>query len=227
MKLKMKQLREKLIPLLKDLGYIYFPHKLTWEGGLFCKKTSNEMYLSLGINIHRYYDCSFTIDMYYSKTTHLGATWGDIPKACYFRLSSLLNEEERKKLSLPISPYDIWWNSLSEDSLLSLIKAISLSEKKIQEDKILIRDINLSSTVSRLLETSRIIKDKVQKKKLRSFSSYQFIPIRRNDDVPLEWFMAAEEVLKNYISRLSKYGVISDAEEAFRQYILNENIVSK
>ena len=51
-------------------------------------------YLSLGMNIHRFYEDCYTCDYYLSLTTCIYSMWGDIPLLSSKRPGELLTDEE-------------------------------------------------------------------------------------------------------------------------------------
>ena len=94
MKLTKVKLIQAIKPGLEKLGYLYLKDSISGAQGLFGKKLSNEMYLTLGLTIHRFYDDAFTGSFYLSKTTEWAACYGNIPKECYKRPGYFLSKED-------------------------------------------------------------------------------------------------------------------------------------
>ena len=95
----MKLRKQKLIKLVKDglhsLGYEEFKDTQLGTSGLFCKYVGEGFFLTLGLEISRLYECSYTASYYLSKTTRWASLGFDIPRKCWQRIGELLTDEER------------------------------------------------------------------------------------------------------------------------------------
>lgn len=203
-------------PYLENIGYTYFSHKKDWSGGCFVKKI-NDMYLTLGMNIHRYYDSMFTCDMYFSTNTRIGCLWGDMPRSCYFRPCMMLSECER--FNLFNEKYsDIWFDATKENSFKMLIKSILITEKKISSNKQLIHSVKNSMEIRELTNTTlEVIKfvDKLINNKRKNE-----IPTKEYDNIPAIWIYGAEVILKDLVE--NNRTVLRTAADAYRIYELNK-----
>ena len=221
MQVKMSQLVRVVKSKFEKLGFTYFPHKTSWEGGVFCKKETDGMYLTLGMTKNRFYDCCFTVDMYFSTTTRTPAIWGDIPRKCYIRPGQLLSATDRETLSLPLEPMDIWWDSLDNETIDSLVKSVELSEEKLMSDTELIEGVKHSVDANVLLERALQIIKCVQGGKEFERSMYQFVPEKVIHGIPLECFFATEQYKKEHLEKITKNGMYWDAANAYRMFKLD------
>src|ERR1700712_5244362 len=98
----MKLTKQNLIRItkkgLRELGYLEVKDTTSGAQGLYIKLIENDLYLTLGLTISRYYDSMFTASFYLSKTTIWAAIWGNMPENAYKRAGSFLTIEERKIL---------------------------------------------------------------------------------------------------------------------------------
>ena len=220
----MKLTKAKLIrvvkPGLEKLGYSLLKDSISGAQGLFGKKLSNGMYLTLGMTIHRFYDDAFTGNFYLSKTTDWAACWGDIPKNCYKRPGYFLSQEELAFMKEKAP--DIWWSGFNEDSVSSFIEVVEKTEPRFLSQEGLMEKIEHSSDVNMLYETSRRMKDIVLNGEIMN-ESFQFLPKRNIDDIPMEWFKAAETVLLERGELLNLNAVKGWASAAYHQFILDKN----
>ena len=69
MKLTKAKLIKAVKPKLESLGYTFIKDSTSGAQGLFGKKIDSDMYLMLGLTIHRFYDDQFTGDFYLSTNT--------------------------------------------------------------------------------------------------------------------------------------------------------------
>lgn len=217
MKLTKAKLIKALKPEMEKLGYHWFKDSISGAQGLFAKKVDDSLYLTVGLTIHRYYDDAFTADLYLSKTTNIYCTWGDIPKDCEERPGFLMTDEELAKYKE--DDYlikDIWWSC--EKSLDDFIDAIRLYAPRMLDNEDLIRRIKSSKDVEELWIISSKIKQNVGNIPVTEFS---FIPEKEIDNIPLEWFKAAEWTLRESGEYVNLHIVKLHASDAYRQYVLD------
>lgn len=220
MKLTKKKLIQAVRPGLEKLGYLYLKDSVSGAQGLFGKKLPNGMYLTLGGTIHRFYDDAFTGDFYLSKTTENAACWGDIPKDCYERPGYFLSKEELASMNEK-SP-DIWWSGFNEESVSSFIEVVNKAEPRFLAQEGLMERIEQSSDVNMLYTRSLKVKELVLKgEKLEG--SFEYLPQRNVDDIPMDWFKAAEIVIRQRGELLHPRIVKGLAADAYRQHILDKN----
>ena len=214
----MKVTKAKLIKALKcemeNLGFYWFKDSISGAQGLFAKKVDDALYLTVGMTIHRYYDDAFTADLYLSKTTNIYCTWGDIPKDCIERPGFLMTEEELAKYKEGNN--DIWWSC--EKSLDDFLLSIRLSEQRMCHNEDLIKRIRNSRDVTNLWTISSMIKKNVNNV---PNTGYLFIPEKGIDDIPLNWYKAAEWTLHEMGEDINLKIVKFHASDAYRQFILD------
>lgn len=226
MKLTKAKLIKTLQPKLESLGYIYFKDSIEVSQGLFIKKINSELYLSLGLVIDRYYDSSFTGSFYLSNNTSFASVWGDIPKECYERPTQFLSNEERLLFSKEEnnSIIDLWFDGFDESSINDFIKILELSEIRFVNQQNLIENLNKSIEVKLLSELSKSVIEKIESNYNFNITSYNHLPNKEIDNIPLKWFQAAEISLKQFNYKYININtVISLAADAFRQNILNHS----
>lgn len=223
MKLTKAKLNKILKPSLEGLGYIWFKDTISQFQGLYVKKVFSDLFLTLGINISRYYDNSFTGDFYLSKTTRIGSVWGDIPEKSYQRVGSLLTEDELKNYMVDGTIIkDIWWNNLITASVDDFIFRVKQCEHRICNDVVLREQIEKSIEVNKLHEYALKVIENVDT--IPNRCNYLFIPSKEIDDIPMKWFMAAEEVLSSSNSIVNKNTVKDLASDSFIQFkLLNKD----
>lgn len=212
MKLTKARLITKVKPGLTRIGYTWFKDSITGYDGLFVKKISNNLFLSIGMIIHRFYDDKFTCDYYLSTTTCINCIWGDIPHESSRRPGELLTKEEL----FPLRNHDIWWNDAdSVDSFLSIIKK---TEPRMLGDIELIKKIDNSKDAQLL---SKLARNTIKVKSKTPDVIFKYTPNRIIDNIPLQWFMAAEYVLLEVQDNVTNHEVRRLAADAYRQNVLD------
>lgn len=211
----MRLTKSRLIKRVKSglslLGYYWFKDSITGSDGLFVKKLPNNFYLSLGMNIHRFYEDCYTCDYYLSLTTCIYSMWGDIPLLSSKRPGELLTDEE----IFPSRNHDIWWSG--DDSVDEFLAVVKITEPRFVTDVKLLNDIKKSKDVNLLCKMSNETINKVDG---LPDTIYPFILKKEIDDIPKKWFHAAELVLKNYENDINIHQVKRLAADAYRQHIL-------
>lgn len=224
MKLSKAKLIKAIKPGLEKLGFIEFKNTIDGAQGFFVKKIDSYFYLSLGLTIHRYYENAFTGDYYLSKTTQWGACWGDIPNNCYERPSFLLTNDERKKYPIDNlnikNSSDIWWYGDDENSILDFINTIKLTELRLINRQDLISLIENSKDVNTLYITSKRVKVLIEEDRLSY--TFNFLPEKEIDNIPMVWFRAAERALIENDGILNLNTVKILAADSYRQHILDK-----
>lgn len=221
--MKLNQLVKIVKPALLELGFTYFPHKISWSGGVFCKKEPNDMFLTIGITMDRFYDCSFTFDLYYSTNTNIGSTYGDIPFGCYTRPGRLLTNEIRHKLTLPDEPEGLWWDSWDEGNLQIIKKALFFSEERLLGNTTLLDKVKKSADTKELLDQALDITQKVKNIKDDNTTKYKFVPSKITNGIPVDWFKAAEIICNEYNhGDINRFYVNTAVSDAYRIYTLNK-----
>lgn len=220
MKLTKAKLVKSLQGALRQLGYLEVKDTLTGASGLFIKHVENSFYLMLGLEFSNYYDSKFSASYYLSKTTRWGSLWGDIPKESYERVGHFLTNEERiaylDKEYTKERITDAWWNGNEVRELKKFVAVVEITEKRFLEQEGLLSAIENSSEVKELVDyASSVIK--MIASGGSNMTDYQFIPPKPIDDIPIEWFEAAEYVILNNSGILNANTVKLLAADAWRQ----------
>ena len=226
MKLKKRKLLEETRDKVLALGYSEFKDSLMGTEGLFVKRLANGLLLTLGLEMSRLYDSRFTASYYLSKTTRWGAIWGDIPDECYGRVGRFLTTEERKLyLDAEHSKegvIDAWWNANEYGAFENFFRVLEVTEARFLSQENLFSRIENSSDVRELASYSSGVIALVVDAKLPTRYDYQYIPSAPVDDVPLDWFKAAESTLLKQKGILNANTVKLLAADAWRQFKIKE-----
>ncbi len=219
MKLSKTKLLKETRDGLLELGYKEIKDKIGAADGLFVKVIASEFYLTLGFTKSLLYDWRFTADFYLSKTTIWAAVWGDIPRNSYQRVGVFLTENERK-LYLDDEHQsiggDAWWSGDREGDYQKFIEVVKISEKRFLEQRYLFEEINNSTEVKELVEQVADVFS-ILDKGINEKSVFKFIPDKQIDNIPVEWFKAAEIALGIKQRILNKNTVKRLAADAWRQ----------
>ena len=224
MKLNKRILNKLVGPHVIARGFTEFKDSICGTSGLFVKQVDNGLYLSLGLNIHRFYDSMFTCDLYLSRTTRIYSCWGDIPSACCTRLGQLLNSDELLKFSSDNECVrDLWWDASNGNEISRFFEVLDIAIARHIANDLLIASLQKSEDLTKLCKQASSVIEMIRCGSLDSQYSYHFIPDREIDGIPMEWFCAAEIVLRKdkiietkYLSNLVK----QLAADAYRQYVL-------
>ena len=222
----MKLTKAKLISLtkngLKNEGYLHFKDTVTGAQGLYVKYI-NELYLTLGLTISRYYDSMFTASYYLSKVTVWGAVWGDIPKNSYQRVGLSLTKDERQLLLdheyAKDGVRDAWWNINDQNAIENFLETIRITESRFLSQSDLAKQVQDSKDVNLLDQLVKMTSTIIKSFKLNEYS-YEYLPSKPIDDIPIEWFKAAERAIIDEKAILNANTVKRLAADAYRQKIL-------
>ena len=220
MKLTKAKLIKAVRPELEALGYIFLKDTISGAQGLFGKKIDSDMYLMLGLTIHRFYDDQFTGDFYLSTNTLIYAGWGDIPfMECCRRPGCLLAEDKLVELTGEPIP-DIWWEGLKKDGVKSFIEIIKETEC------LMVGNDDLKVKIRKSLDACKI-SDRAKKIKLLVSNNanldgdYSYLPSKEIDGIPMIWFKATERTLIESGELKNSQIIKMYAAEAYHQYILD------
>lgn len=225
----MKLRKQKLIKLVKDglhsLGYEEFKDTQLGTSGLFCKYVGEGFFLTLGLEISRLYECSYTASYYLSKTTRWASLGFDIPRKCWQRIGELLTDEERFSYFGENSLVrDKWWDSIEIDEVNDFLEKVSKTQSRIVEDRRLKQEIEESVEIARQCRVDQLIQRVVlspQQEVLQGIE-FEYLPERNIESIPLIWFKAAEYVrrFEEKEPKVDKAWVFLDAADAYRMYTL-------
>lgn len=220
MKLTKAKLTKAVRPELEALGYTFLKDSISGAQGLFGKKINSDMYLMLGLTIHRFYDDRFTGDFYLSTNTLIYAGWGDIPfMECCRRPGYLLAKDKLVELTGEPIP-DIWWEGLKKDGVNSFIEIIKETES------LMVGNDDLNVKIRKSLDACKI-SDRAKKIKLRVSNNanlggdYSYLPSKEIDGIPMIWFKATERTLFESDELINSQIIKMYAAEAYHQYILD------
>lgn len=223
MKLKKKDLVKALRPGFETLGFHYFKDSILGSSGLFGKKVAKDLYFLAALNIHRFYDDAFTVDL--CLTSALGCLYvdsGDIPQKCHLRPSRLLSSQERK-LFLQEDDIDYWWSLYGETDIRpTFFDVLSIVEPRMTNDPILVREIRESVQLQFHALWEKWIIDIYYKRQF--VENLSFSPDKPKDDIPLEWFKAAETLNLIFYKETFKNNVYFDASNAYHRFVLDSDI---
>ena len=215
MKLTKAKLIKRVKPGLELLGYSWFQDSIMGSDGLFIKKLSEDYYLSLGMNIHRFYEDRYTCDYYLSLSTCINCLWGDIPVGSSRRPGELLTDEEIS----PSRNHDIWWSG--EDSVEDFLSVIKVTEPRFVSDMELLHAIKQSNDANML---HKLAYEAIRTVDNLPNINFLYSPKKNIDNIPLKWFFAAEAVLCCYYNNINNHQVKRLAADAYRQYTLSQAV---
>jgi hypothetical protein len=151
MKLNKRILNKLVGPPLIARGFTEFKDTICGTSGLFVKRVDNGLYLSLGMNIHRFYDSMFTCDLYLSGTTRIYSCWGDIPSACCTRPGQLLNSDELLKFTSDNDgDRDLWWDASNGNEINSFFEVLDIAIARHIANDLLIASLQKSDDLTKL-----------------------------------------------------------------------------
>lgn len=218
MKLNRKFLVKEVTPVFESAGFLSF--KEPGLKGFFVKKVSDDFYMCGSPIIHRFYDDSFTLDLYYANHLAMYVFNYDMPFDACIRIGRYLSETERLD-NFGESPADHWWSlftkdeKVNEDVITQLDYLLKLVIPRIVSNNDLTVRIKNSKRAESLaneeLSTLVCFEDKSFRKDLR------FTPktSKKKNSIPSEWYMAAETILADKDDSISEGDVSHLAERAF------------
>lgn len=209
---------------LLELGFQELKDTISGASGLFAKHLHDDFFLTLGLTISNYYDSRFTASFYLSKTIRWSSVWDDIPLESYRRIGRFLSVDERKNL-LDMSfnlekEGDAWWDGSDELQIANFLKTVAITEGRFLGQENIFDKIESSSEVKLLHRYSSGVIALVSQNKLPLEYHYKYMPNRIIDDIPLEWFKAAELVLLENKGILNVDTVKLLASDAWHQFNL-------
>jgi len=218
-KLTKKKLLRLITPHFIANDYTLFYGKNGIFSSLFVKR-KEDLFLSVCMNIHRFYDDQFTADLYLSTMTRFACTWGDIPKRCYTRPGWYLTEEELSKYLRDGNVFpDIWWDS-SPESIEAFISILKIAEKRMFEDHELIENIHKSKELVQLTNNTfsviKAVEAHNQKENRLSLSNTGNVHLKP----PECWYEEAELFWRNKKDNYSQMAIVDLAQDAYRMYVL-------
>lgn len=215
LKLTKAKLIKAVRPGLEKLGYVFLKDSITGAQGLFGKKLPNGLFLTLALTIGRLYDDAFTGDFELSKTARVFG----IPGITRKKPGYLLTKEELAEMN-KAAP-DISWSGLDAESVASFIALIQKTESRFLSQEGIVEKIEQSSAEEEYYQRSLQVREWVAKGV--PDMDFKCLPAKSIDNIPMEWFKAAEYVLLErevYLS-LNVRMVKNLAGNAYRQSVLD------
>ena len=122
-----------IISSLDDEGFRYFK-----SDRVFCKRVVRNgvpLYLTMGINKHRFYDSLYTMDLYVNVHTKFLEVGGVPFNYNRLRPGRLLSEHERENLcATEKSTTDVWWDLSDARELDDFVASVKLASRRILDD---------------------------------------------------------------------------------------------
>lgn len=220
MKLKKKDLIKALRPGFEAMGYHYFKDSISGASGLFGKKVDEDLYLQAALNIARFYDDEFTVDLCISTTTFLFIGSGaDVPKESERRPGELLTTEERLTF-FHSDCVDYWWSLHSEEDIRpAFFDVLLIAEHRIVNNKEVNEKIRESVRLKQQVFLEKWVIEIFEKKQFAN--NLLFTPDTLKDEIPLDWFRASETLLLTLFEKATKAWVYSIASRAFIRFVLD------
>lgn len=202
-------------PHFESLGFRSFQD-------IFVMKVEDNIFLTLSPVIDRFYDSMFTCSYYLSPVILVGATWGDIPKDSYERPGFILSDDEFVRFSKDgnLIARDIWFDAFNEKDVNSFIEIVKLTCRRFSSNHDLRNRINKSQDVKFLANLSQETLEMAMKNEF--CDTLEFQPGKVLRGVPLEWFKAAETVIRKENYHLNKNTVRDFAFDAYVKYCINQ-----
>ena len=215
MKLTKRALEKAMTPYLERIGYHYLKDNMI---SLYSKKTTDGLYITIGLTISRLYEDKFTVDLFLARYVSFNFMSFDIPKDSSKRIGYLLTEEERLFFG-GNNTFDHWWSLYNDAPQCKIIDLIQLVEPRITGDKNLVERIFLSKMEQYWLNVIEEIKAAyISGQYLQNVDYHPDKPIK---NIPVEWCMAADLVIKQMKEPLNFSWVKTFAEYAYRKYIID------
>lgn len=220
MKLSKSQLIKATKNKILELGYHEIKDTITGANGFFTKSLDNNFYITLGLEISRFYDSMFTASFYLSKTTRWGSVWGDIPSESYERVGSFLTKEERAELLneefSKEGVIDAWWDGFKKQEVDKFLKVVEIAEKRFLAQANLFSNIENSIEIKWLVEYVSSVFALINEDRIKD-AKYEFVPLKTKDDIPIDWYKAAEKTIRNKKGVLNLNTVKLLAADAWKQ----------
>lgn len=220
MKLSKVQIIKSTKNKILELGYHEIIDTITGANGFFVKSLDNNFFLTLGLEISRFYDSMFTASFYLSKTTRWGSVWGDIPSESYERVGTFLTKEERTELLneefSKEGVIDAWWDGFKKQEVEKFLKVVEIAEKRFLGQANLFSNIENSIEIKELVEYVSSVFALINEDSIKD-TKYEFVPLKTKDGIPIDWYKAAEKTIRNKKGVLNLNSVKLLAADAWKQ----------
>lgn len=227
MKLTKKRLIKTITPLLEAMGYINIP-SINWEG-LFGKKSSEQIYITIGFTISNLYEDSFTAVFYISTNTCCGAEWKGIPHGCRKGIRELIKVDDMMKLgfiSNNDAEYD-WFSVYDSNSINLFYRVLPHCEDVFLSNKTISDLMIQSPEVTRMTEEDKTIISIYISKEYVDKYDYQYVTLACG--IEQEWYNAAEYYCRKYlkINKITPSVIRGYGQTAYQMYLLDKTFDSK
>lgn len=216
-----------IISSLDDEGFRYFK-----SDRVFCKRIVRNgvpLYLTMGINKHRFYDSLYTMDLYVNVHTQFLEVGGVPFNYNRLRPGRLLSEHERENLcATEKSTTDVWWDLSDARELDDFVASVKLASRRILDDSSFIdrfiNDAHNNEAINEIInEANQVTQMVIDNVPVNHDSPY--LPSKLHDGMSMQWYICSDTYVKenkphfyykSYVRRL--------AIDAFRRHILSLQI---
>lgn len=215
-----------IISSLNDDGFRYFK-----SDRVFCKRVVRNgvpLYLTMGINKHRFYDSLYTMDLYVNVHTVFLETGGAFDYNI-FRPGELLSENERENLcATEKSTTDVWWDLSDARELDDFVASVKLASRRILDNSVfisrLINDAQNNAAINEIINEANQVTQMVTNKVPVNYDS-TFIPSKTYDGMSMEWYVYSDSfVRENKPRSYFRSYVKLLAIDAYRRYVLGSQL---
>lgn len=213
-----KKFSEHLDQCLKAIGYRRLPiSKAAYA--LFFKKI-DQLYLTLSIERSSKMPGRFTASFYLAPLLSWPyAPIDEFPMRAYRRIGECLTVQDRRKIEpdAEIETVDVWWKGYTLESVQQFTTFVPGAEKKFLSSKELQKKVLSCKAMVDLQSHLVAVKQEVDERK--SMAHAILDKVKKEDHVPLNWYLAAANVAKlQHPLYYHKDGIKMLAEEAWLIY---------
>lgn len=215
-----------IITSFNDEGFRYFK-----SDRVFCKRVVRNgvpLYLTMGINKHRFYDSLYTMDLYVNVHTVFLETGGAFDYNI-FRPGELLSENERENLcATEKSTTDVWWDLSDARELDDFVASVKLASRRILDDSVfisrLINDAQNNAAINEIIneanQVTQMVIDNVPVN-----HDLPYLPSKLYDGMSMQWYICSDTYVKENKPHLYYKSYVNKlAIDAFRRHMLSLQI---
>lgn len=216
MVLKKRAIVKIVYPIIKELGYSYLNGIVSDIPIVFAKKVPGELYLFLLIGRVLSENGCFSIEMSLSPSTNAGLTGRDIPVLSSRRLEDIIPIGE-KYYSLKKNTEGVVWTIDMISNSSSFAECVSFAELSILRDSEMIEALRRSKKLLLEVQVEKWVISWYHEKEESQLSLefLQYTPKEGMSDIPLKWFLVAEEILMTAMLDRDKKRVYSLAIQSY------------
>lgn len=216
-----------IISSLDGEGFRYFK-----SDRVFCKRIVRNgvpLYLTMGINKHRFYDSLYTMDLYVNVHTHFLEVGGVSFSYNIFRPGELLSENERENLcATEKNNTDVWWDLRDAHELEEFVSSVKLASNRILDDFSFIyrfiNDAQNNAAINEIInEANQVTQMVIDNVPVNHDSPY--LPSKLYDGMSMQWYICSDTYVKENKPHLYyKSHVRGLAIDAYRRYVLGSQL---